>query len=135
MNERVFMDSSFWIMLRDDKEPEHGRVMGVARQLLTRRTQLVITEMILAETHAYFCRSRPRARQILDDFENNRAIHCEFIAPQDLNAAIALLRQHRDKAWSLCDAISFSIMRRMGIHRAASVDQHFCQIGEFEIVC
>jgi len=135
MSERVFMDSSFWILLRDDKEPEHGRIVDIARQLLTNRTQLVITELILAETQAYFCRSRLRSIQILDDFENNRALHCEFATPPDLTAAIQLLRKHRDKAWSLCDALSFSIMRRLGLRKAASVDHHFRQVGEFEIIC
>lgn len=135
MSERVFMDSSFWILLRDRREPEHSRIVDIARRLLRNRVQLVITDMILAETHAYFCRSPLLASQILDDFENNRAIHCEAAGPADQREAIQLLRQHRDKAWSYCDALSFAVMRRLGIGKAASADHHFRQIGEFEIVC
>ena len=135
MSQRVFMDSSFWILLRDEKEPDHRRVVEIARGLLTSRKQLVITEMILAETHAYFSRSPARSLQILDDFENNRAIHCETASSADVKSAIQLLRRNRDKAWSLCDAISFVVMRRLGIRTAASMDHHFRQIGEFEIIC
>jgi predicted nucleic acid-binding protein len=135
MSERVFLDSSFWILLRDPREPEHSRVVELTRRLLQNRDQLVITEFILAETHAYFCRSAARARQILDDFEHNRAIHCEPTGPADRSEALSLLRLHRDRQYSWCDAISFVVMRRMGIRRAASADQHFRQIGEFEVVC
>jgi predicted nucleic acid-binding protein len=135
MRERVFMDTSFWILLRDNREPGHSRVVEVARQLITGRVQLVVTEMVLAETHAYFCRSTPRSLQILDDFENNQAIHCEPWGPIDQRTAFQLLRTHRDKAWSYCDALSFAVMRRLGIRRAASADQHFRQIGEFEVIC
>ncbi len=135
MRERVFMDSSFWILLRDDKEPEHGRIVEVMRRLLGNRGQLVVTEMVLAETHAYFCRSSLRSLQILDDFENNRAIHCEPTGPSDRQEAFQLLRRHRDKTWSFCDAISFAVMRRQGIRKAAAADHHFRQIGEFEVIC
>ena len=135
MRERVFMDSSFWILLRDSKEPEHGRVVDVMRELLGNRGQLVVTEMVLAETHAYFCRSPIRSLQILDDFENNRAIHCEPAGPSDQQEAIQLLRQNRDKNYSYCDAMSFVVMRRLGIRKAASADHHFRQIGEFEVIC
>ena len=129
------MDSSFWILLRDDKVPEHSRVVELAKRLLGNRNELVVTELVLAETHAYFCRSPMRSLQILDDFENNRAIHCEPAGPSDLQAAIQLLRRHRDKAWSFCDATSFAVMRRLGIRKAASADHHFRQIGEFEVIC
>jgi len=135
MSERIFMDSSFWILLRDETGPQHRRIVDVARQLLGNRTQLVVTELVLAETHAYFSRAPLRSLQILDDFENNRAIHCEAARPVDQQEAIQLLRRYRDKAWSYCDAMSFAVMRRMGIRKAASADHHFRQIGEFEVIC
>lgn len=134
MIERIFLDSSFWITLRDAKEPAHARAVELTRQMLGNHCQLVITELVLAETHAYFCRSPLRSRQILDDFENNRAIHCEPSAPSDLTEAIQLLRRHRDRTYSFCDAMSFTVMRRLGIRKAASADQHFRQIGEFEVI-
>lgn len=135
MSERVFMDTSFWILLRDETGPLHRRVVELTRQLLMNRTQLVVTELVLAETQAYFSRSPLRAMQILDDFENNRAIHCEPIRPADQQETLRLLRTHRDKAWSYCDAMSFAVMRRLGIRRAVSADKHFRQAGDFEVIC
>ena len=45
-----------------------------------------------------------------------------------------LLRQYRDKSFSLCDAVSFIVMRRLGLRQAATFDEHFRQLGEFEVI-
>ena len=102
MSGRCFLDSSFWICLRDEREPDHAVAREVTRRLLGQRTQLVISPLILAETQAYFCRSSLRTRQILDDFENNPVLHCEPMTPADQREAIALLRSHHDKATQHC---------------------------------
>ena len=102
----------------------------MTRRLLANRDQLVVTDMVLGETHAYFCRSPLRALQILDDFENNRAIHCEPARPSDQQEAIQLLRRDRDKAgpfvtrfhlWS-CAAWAFGERRRRTIISANSAN-------------
>ena len=43
--------------------------------------------------------------------------------------AIALLRNREDKAYSLCDAVSFVLMRQLGINEALTTDRHFEQEG------
>jgi len=40
-----------------------------------------------------------------------------------------LLRQRLDKDWSLCDAVSFILMREYGIEDALTSDHHFEQAG------
>jgi predicted nucleic acid-binding protein len=134
MTPQVLLDSSFWIALRDSREPQHGLARRAAGELLGRRTRFVFTSFILAETHAYFNRSLALRAQILDDAQQNPALHWEPVFPDDETAAVTLLRKHRDKEYSLCDVISFVVMRRMGISRAATFDGHFRQFGEFEIV-
>jgi uncharacterized protein len=91
----------------------------------------VTTILIFAETQAYFSRAPLLAGQIMDDFENNPVLRCEPVLPVDQRNAMALLRQHRDKAFSFCDAVSFVLMRRLGIRRVASFDHHFKQAGGF----
>lgn len=43
--------------------------------------------------------------------------------------AVALLRSRPDKSYSLCDAVSFVLMREQGISEALTTDQHFGQEG------
>ena len=134
MTARVWLDASFWIALRDPREPWHSQARQAAAKLMASRTRFVFTSFILAETHAYFSRSSALRTQILDDAEENPALQWESVWRDDESAALALLRQQRDKEYSLCDAISFAVMKRLGIARAATFDSHFRQFGEFEIV-
>jgi predicted nucleic acid-binding protein len=131
---QVFLDASFWIALRDPREPWHSQARGAAERLLRQRTQFVFTSFVLAETHAHFSRSPAMRAQILDDAQQNPALRWEPVRQCDETAAVALLRQHRDKEYSLCDAISFVVMQRLGIRQAAAFDAHFRQFGGFEIV-
>jgi predicted nucleic acid-binding protein len=44
-------------------------------------------------------------------------------------AAMTLLREQPDKNYSLCDAVSFLLMRTRGIQDALTTDHHFEQAG------
>jgi predicted nucleic acid-binding protein len=131
---QVLLDASFWIALRDAREPWHSQARRAAEDLLRDHTRLVFTSFILAETHAYFSRSAAMRNQILDDAEKNPALRWEPVLRSDEVSALALLRQHRDKEYSLCDAISFVVMQRLGIRHAAAFDNHFRQFGGFQII-
>jgi predicted nucleic acid-binding protein len=43
--------------------------------------------------------------------------------------AMALLNQRNDKAWSLCDAVSFVVMKERAIVEALTTDHNFEQAG------
>ena len=116
MTAQVLLDASFWIALRDPREPRHGQARRAAARLLRQRTRFVFTSFVLAETHAYFSRS-PASAQRRFWTTRNKTRRCigNRSSQSDETAAVALLRQHRDKEYSLCDAISFVVMRRLGI--------------------
>jgi uncharacterized protein len=44
-------------------------------------------------------------------------------------AAFALLQSQPDKTYSLCDAVSFLMMRERGLSEALTTDRHFEQAG------
>jgi uncharacterized protein len=50
----------------------------------------------------------------------DKALHCE---------AIRLLIERPDKNYSLCDAVSFVLMRQHGINKSLTTDHHFEQEG------
>jgi len=41
---------------------------------------------------------------------------------------------HTDKSYSLCDALSFVVMERLGVTEAISFDRHFREYGRFTIL-
>jgi predicted nucleic acid-binding protein len=50
-------------------------------------------------------------------------------------AALALLHARLDKTYSLCDAISFLLMRGRGLSEALTTDRHFEQEGFVRLPC
>lgn len=134
MSDRVLLDASYWIALRDPREPWHARARQGISKLLKGRVRLVFTSLILAEVYAYFCRSRALRTQVLEDAQHNPALQWEPVSTADETEAARLLRLHQDKTYSYCDAVSFVVMRRLRLQRAAAFDEHFAQFGEFELV-
>ena len=134
MNGRVFLDASFWIVFREEKENDHPVARRVMSRLLQQRTLFLTTLPVACEIQAYFARELSRRESILQDLFDNPILTVESISPQDQRAAVEILRSHRDKTYSLCDALSFIVMRRLNIKRVAAFDHHFRQFGEFEII-
>jgi predicted nucleic acid-binding protein len=58
----------------------------------------------------------------------------ERVRAADETRAIALVRAHDDKTYSLCDAQSFVVMERLRIKEAIAFDRHFQQYGRFKIL-
>ncbi|MCI0743920.1 MAG: PIN domain-containing protein [Verrucomicrobia subdivision 3 bacterium] len=130
----TFIDASFWIALRARTTPEHAAAVAIGRRLAAERTLLACTDLVFAEVHAYFSRMVALREQVINDFWNSSIVRFQEVAYNDKTAAIELLRQHRDKTYSYCDAVSFTVMRRQKIRRVASFDVHFRQFGEFEVI-
>jgi predicted nucleic acid-binding protein len=135
MGEPVFIDSSFWIALRDVREPGHLSAQGVLARLFRERTLFVLTTFVFGEIQAYFVRSARLRARVLADFWNNPVARIETVSFRDLSAAVEWLRQHPDRDCSLCDVLSLVVLRRLGVRRVATFDPHFREFGEFEIIC
>lgn len=134
MSGQVFLDASFWIAYRDERQEFHLRAKEIIPRLFRERVLFVTTFPVICEIHAHFARSRLKKRLVLDDLFSNPVVHIEEVSAQDQREALDLLRAHQDKSYSLCDAASFVVMRRLEVGRALAFDEHFRQFGEFEII-
>jgi len=131
---RVFIDSSFWITYREENEARWAEAQRIVAELFRQQTHFVTTLPVVCEIHAAFSRNPRKRMLVLKDLCNNPLVTIEDVSQQDQKAALELLLLHKDKTYPLCDAISFVIMRRLKIARAAAFDVHFRQFGEFEII-
>ena len=134
MNGRAFLDASFWIVYRDEKDSDHLVARRAMSELFRQRTHFVTTLPVACEIHAFFAREQPTRELVLKDLFDNPVLTIENVSHQDQKAALEILRLYRDKTYSLCDALSFIVMRRLNLKRAMAFDQHFRQFGEFEII-
>ncbi len=134
MSGKIFLDASFWIAYRDARQELHPRAAEILPRIFRERPHLFTTLPVICEIHAYFSRSDRLKKMVLDDLCDNPVVEIAEVTPRDQNAAVSLLKTHHDKSYSLCDMISFVLMRRIEIHRALTFDHHFRQFGEFEII-
>ena len=130
----VFVDASFWIALRSREEPEHEAARELGRRLAVERQPLVTTDLVFAEIHAYFSRWRRLREQILSEFWDSCLFQFRDTTYADKEEAVRLLRANQDKTYSFCDAVSFVVINRLHLRRAASYDEHFRQFGGFEVL-
>jgi uncharacterized protein len=131
---RIFIDSSFWIAFRSNRQTHHARAREVVADMFKRRTEFLSTPFVFAEVHATFSRSRAVRDRIIADFWENPLMHLAEISGTEHRAAIGLLRKHDDKSYPFCDAISFVVMQKLGVRKVAAFDEHFRQFGEFEVI-
>jgi uncharacterized protein len=134
---RVFVDSSgfFALLIEEDQFHEHARLLF--QRANSERWRLVTTNVVVIETYALLLvrahSSRQDALKFLDMIEKD-AYQVERVRKTDEAQAIALVRAHQDKTYSLCDALSFIVMERLHIREAIAFDRHFRSYGRFTIL-
>lgn len=131
---RIFIDTSFFKALIDEKDDFHGNAVQILDTLERDNTHLVTTNYILDESITLL---------------KNR---CGIDRVRDLRRSLAELKplkiyrvfsQDDAKAWdwfwndwsnlSFTDCVSFAVMKRLELTHVATFDQHFKRAG-FTIV-
>lgn len=100
---------------------------------------LVTTNTAVVETYSVLlARSRDGRRAAIAFLDaaaaSGAALQVERIRIEDEATAEAIVRTHADKAYSLCDALRFAVMERLGITEAIAFDRHFREYGKFTIL-
>jgi predicted nucleic acid-binding protein len=118
----LFVDTSVWYAAADASDIGNTR----AKAILTRDESLFSTDHVLVETWSLLRNRihRRAAERFWDELRGGTAT-IEPVGPADLEAAWQIGLSYRDQDFSLVDRTSFAVMRRLGIDRAASFDDHF----------
>jgi len=91
-------------------------------------TNYILSELVaLLTVRSRF--TRPELLAIINGIRRITHLNLVHIDPEMDAAAWALLEQYNDKEWSLVDAASFVVMRRMSLTEAFTSDHHFTQAG------
>jgi len=124
----MFLDTSglFCVYdVRDRRQPVAANHYRQAQQIVT--TNYVLTEFV-ALAHARGV-GRANALKILRDLAGVPRVEVVWVDERLHEAAMILLEARLDKSYSLCDAVSFVLMRERQILEALTTDKHFVQEG------
>ena len=118
----LFVDTSIWYAGVDLDDVDHER----AKAILSRGDSLLLTDHVLVETCALIRNRihRNAAERFWEGIRSGVAI-IEPVGLADLESAWQIGLAFPDQDFSLVDRTSFAVMRRLGIDRAASLDDHF----------
>jgi len=118
----LFVDTSIWHAAADKSDLSNSR----AKAILSGGEPVVTTDHILIETWTLIqCRlGRSAAERFWQGLRSGVAV-VEIVSATDLEAAWEIASAYREQDFSIVNRTSFAAMRRLGIERAASLDEHF----------
>ena len=97
-----------------------------AKQVLSSGERLLTTDHVLLETWFLIAHrlGRNSAERYWEAIRNGSA-SVEPVSTADLEVAFAIGEGFPDQDFSIVDRTSFAVMQRLGVFRAASLDEHF----------
>jgi len=124
----LLLDTSGLLCVLDKSEARHS----LASSLFHSPRSKVVHSYVLAELIP-LCRSRGVPVELAVRFSlaliSNPLVKVVWIDEAVHQAALLLIDSRRDKRYSLCDAVSFVLMRMYSIQEALTTDKHFEQEG------
>ena len=131
----VFGDSSGFIAAFDLRDDQHHAAAQAWHRIVEARERILTTQLVFAETVTHLRRRAgwEPSRRVGEALLNSRGVEIVELDLAQLCAAWRELLRSGDPKLSLCDTVSFVVMRERGIRRALTADQHFAEAG-FELL-
>lgn len=128
----VFLDTSAWVSAAISNQTHHAAARSAYTNAVRQGFRIVTTPMVLGEAHALFLRilGRERARAAIRAVQADPT-HVVMPVDEDLVSAAVerWIDRFEDQSFSLCDAVSFEVMRVEKLTRALTIDRHFQTAG------
>ena len=124
----MFIDTSGLMCLFDARDNRHSSAVAYFDSTTTRLTH----SYVLAEFVALaIARRAPlsAALRFVKAFSSSSEVEVISVSRDAHERGMQLLFARTDKAWSLCDAVSFVLMGDRAIEDALTTDRHFDQAG------
>lgn len=124
----MLIDTSGWLCVYHKDEPEHADAVRLydAAPLHVTHSYILAEFVPLAQVRRFPRRNNLTFTQrILDDTE----VKLIWVDENLHRQAVQLLLEREDKTYSICDAVSFLVMRNFGFQEALTTDKHFTQEG------
>jgi predicted nucleic acid-binding protein len=124
----MLLDTSGLLCCFDADEARHNDAVRYYEGANVRLTHNYVLAEFVALAQA---RRLPRTEALAfaADVVSDSDVTVVWIGPTIHEEAMRLLQSQTDKSYSLCDAVSFVVMRERGVLEALTTDRHFDQAG------
>jgi predicted nucleic acid-binding protein len=132
MPDRALIDTSAILAVVNPNDQYHERAVTIGRRVLAGGGRWVGTTLVLAELHGLVLQRRDpsTARSILARLLGDPAYEwLDATAELAREAKTRWLDRFGDQRFSLTNAVSFEVMRRLRLSRAFAFDHHFVVAG------
>src|SRR2546427_9769734 len=129
----VFVDTSAIEAVLNEVDQYHTEAVQGYKALIDQSSSRVLTNFVIAETHALLLKTTHNTTLGLRWLGEVAYTDFTVIRPSktEEEEAVRLLSNHRDKLWSMVDALSFTVMEKLTIPYYFSFDEDFRQTGKF----
>ena len=124
----MLLDTSGLFCFHHRAEPQHPAAVRHFTSAPRRLTHNYVLAEFVALTLARGL-ALPPVLDFLADLQDNILVEVVFVDRALHDQAVELLRRRPDKSWSLCDAVSFILMKEHSLLEALTTDHHFNQAG------
>lgn len=124
----MLLDTSGFLAYLFQGEKQHTQAVTLFESNRRKITHSFVLAELIALAHA---RQYPRhiVLGFLDDLLSHPQVEITWVDEALHRQAVTLLLARSDKGYSLCDAVSFVLMRQHAIREALTTDRHFEQEG------
>jgi len=124
----MLVDTSGLLCLIHRREPQHESAGSLYESATSRVTHNYVLGEFVSLAQARHV-PRKAALDVSERLLNDSEIDVTWVDEILHRDALALLQARPDKSYSLCDAVSFLVMRYNNISEALTADRHFAQEG------
>ena len=131
----IFIDTSAFVALLDEKDIDHKRAIGKAAEIAAQGWQTITSDYVLDESYTTILKNAGhKGAMAFDRKLRTEAWKVEWINQvRFIETQRVFRRFNKDKQWSFTDCTSFVVMKELKIKKAFSFDEHFKQMG-FELL-
>jgi predicted nucleic acid-binding protein len=127
----IFADSSFWIALKNESDPDHESAVRVMREIKSNRYgRLCTSDYVLDEVATFISQRLKRhdvAFETLQSILASREVDLLKVDLAVFRAAVDIFRDH--DFLSFTDATTCALMKLHKINNIATFDEDFARLG------
>ncbi|MFT3879328.1 MAG: PIN domain-containing protein [Gemmatales bacterium] len=124
----MLLDTSGLLCFLYESETHHDQAVTLFEQATTRYSHtLILAELLAVATVRKL--DRQKCIKFIREMLTSPDIEIIEVTKSMVEQSIDFLSRRKDKQWSICDAVSFLLMREHQLTEALTNDRHFEQAG------